>query len=267
MSVLSTGASQTTTASATVTAAHSSTASHAEIRRPARQTSSTPSGSNATAAATQTLPSGSSTCTNTCGSTRHPSPRRGVDQVDRPSPGRGTPDPAMCPCLLQHPTSPTPISSVSGPSSATSGSSRIRAARSPSDAMTYGSRGRFGEDGAMSTAAQHALARVSEVRDDPDARLALMCRLYAGSRGDGTRHLPYRRAAVAFMTWQLRRGLLRPPHDPRSGSPWWRAVNERLLRDGWKRSHCSTATTRPTPPRAGSAPWTRPVDPGGTHGT
>ena len=68
--------------------------------------------------------------------------------------------------------------------------------------MTYASRGRFG-DGAMSTAAQHALARVSEVRDDPDARLALMCRLYAGSRGDGTRHLPYRRAAVAFMTWQL----------------------------------------------------------------
>ena len=45
----------------------------------------------------------------------------------------------------------------------------------------------------MSTAAQHALARVSEVRDDPDARLALMCRLYTGSRGDGTRHLPYRR--------------------------------------------------------------------------
>jgi len=86
----------------------------------------------------------------------------------------------------------------------------------------------------MSTAAELALARVSEVRDDPDARLALMCRLYTGSRGDGTRHLPYRRAAVAFMTWQLRRGLLRPPHDPRSGSPWWRAVNERLLRDGWE---------------------------------
>ena len=86
----------------------------------------------------------------------------------------------------------------------------------------------------MSTAAELALARVSEVRDDPDARLALMCRLYTGSRGDGTRHLPYRRAAVAFMRWQLRRGLLRPPHDPRSGSPWWRAVNERLLRDGWE---------------------------------
>ena len=36
------------------------------------------------------------------------------------------------------------------------------------------------------------------------------------------------------MRWQLRRGLLRPLHGPRSGSPWWRAVNERLLRDGWE---------------------------------
>ncbi|HEU5469164.1 MAG TPA: hypothetical protein VFV67_00815 [Actinophytocola sp.] len=48
------------------------------------------------------------------------------------------------------------------------------------------------------------------------------------------RHLPYRRAAVAFVSWQLRRGLLHPPHGPKSGSPWWRAVNERLLRDGWE---------------------------------
>lgn len=86
----------------------------------------------------------------------------------------------------------------------------------------------------MSTAAEFALAKVSRVRHDPDARLALMCRLYAGPAGDATAQLPYRRAAVAFMSWQLRRGLLRPLHDPRSGSPWWRAVNERLLRDGWE---------------------------------
>ena len=84
----------------------------------------------------------------------------------------------------------------------------------------------------MSTAAEFALAKVSEVRNDPDARLALMRRLYAGPAGDATTHLPYRCAAVAFMRWQLRRGLLRPLHGPRSGSPWWRAVNERLLQDG-----------------------------------
>ena len=71
----------------------------------------------------------------------------------------------------------------------------------------------------MSTAAEFALAKVSQVRDDPDARLALMRRLYGGPAGDATTHLPYRRAAVAFMRWQLRRGLLRPLHGPRSGSP------------------------------------------------
>ena len=86
----------------------------------------------------------------------------------------------------------------------------------------------------MPTAAEFALAAVSRVRDDPDARLALLCRLYAGPSGDAQNHLPCRRAAVAFVGWQLRRGLLRPPHGRRPGSPWWRAVNERLLRDGWE---------------------------------
>ena len=33
------------------------------------------------------------------------------------------------------------------------------------------------------------------------------------------------------MNWQLRRGLLNPLDHERPGSPWWRAVNERLLRD------------------------------------
>jgi hypothetical protein len=33
------------------------------------------------------------------------------------------------------------------------------------------------------------------------------------------------------MGWQLRRGLLNSLDHERPGSPWWRAVNERLLRD------------------------------------
>ena len=37
---------------------------------------------------------------------------------------------------------------------------------------------------------------------------------------------------MSFMRWQLRRGVLEPAHGERPGSPWWRAVNERLLRDG-----------------------------------
>jgi hypothetical protein len=44
-------------------------------------------------------------------------------------------------------------------------------------------------------------------------------------------YLPYRQAASAFMRWQLRRGLLSPIDSPRPGSPWWRAINERLLYD------------------------------------
>jgi len=34
------------------------------------------------------------------------------------------------------------------------------------------------------------------------------------------------------MHWQLQRGVLSPPFSDRPGSPWWRAVNERILRDG-----------------------------------
>ena len=91
-----------------------------------------------------------------------------------------------------------------------------------------------GEAGAVPTAAEFALQEVSRVRDDPDARLTLMARLYAAPDGAAMTHLPYRRAAVAFVGWKLRRGLLRPLHGPQPGSPRWRAVNERLLRDGWE---------------------------------
>lgn len=34
------------------------------------------------------------------------------------------------------------------------------------------------------------------------------------------------------MRWQASRGVLNPLHAPQPGSAWWRAVNERLLRDG-----------------------------------
>src|SRR5207342_1980754 len=46
------------------------------------------------------------------------------------------------------------------------------------------------------------------------------------------RHLPFRRAALSFMRWQAQRGLLNPLEASRPGSVWWRAMNERLLRDG-----------------------------------
>jgi hypothetical protein len=79
---------------------------------------------------------------------------------------------------------------------------------------------------------QGAEQQVTAVRDDPPGRLALMQRCYYGPYGKAPRHLPYRRAATSFMQWQLQRGVLQPPSSHRPGSPCWRAVNERVLRDG-----------------------------------
>ncbi len=81
-----------------------------------------------------------------------------------------------------------------------------------------------------------AEAEVAAARDDPAARLALLVRTYAGPAGavagGARRHLPFRRAALSFMRWQVQRGVLAPLDASTPGSVWWRAVNERLLRDG-----------------------------------
>jgi len=49
------------------------------------------------------------------------------------------------------------------------------------------------------------------------------------------------------MQWQLRRGLLNPDSHPAPGSPWWRVVNETLLRDTCEAS--AIAFGRPGEPR------------------
>ena len=91
----------------------------------------------------------------------------------------------------------------------------------------------------MTTAMSHevgafglAEARVAAVRDDPASRLALMGRLFHGPTGRAPRHVPFRLAALSFMRWQAQRGVLNPVDASPGGSPWWRAMNERLLRDG-----------------------------------
>src|SRR5919202_4900784 len=83
----------------------------------------------------------------------------------------------------------------------------------------------------MAGALEWAEAQVAAARDDPAARLALTERIYHGPTGRAPRHLPFRRAALSFMRWQARRGLLNPLDASPPGSVWWRAVNERLLRD------------------------------------
>ncbi|MFC9514720.1 hypothetical protein ACFTSD_03245 [Nocardiaceae bacterium NPDC056970] len=99
------------------------------------------------------------------------------------------------------------------------------------------------------TAAAWAERQTASVRDDPAGRLALMQRCYYGPYGEAPRHLPFRRAAMSFMQWQLRRGLLQPPSSDRPGSPWWRAVNERILRDGCEAVALSGDLTGPTSSR------------------
>jgi hypothetical protein len=81
------------------------------------------------------------------------------------------------------------------------------------------------------TAADVAADQVASVRDDPPGRMALLRSLYEPLPGAPEQHLPYRRAASAFIGWQLRRGVLNPTGGEAPGSPWWRAVNERLLHD------------------------------------
>lgn len=85
---------------------------------------------------------------------------------------------------------------------------------------------------AQTTAAEWAAAQVERVRNDPLGRLALTSHANHGPFGEAPRHLPFRRAALSFMRWQAQRGVLRPLDENPSGSPWWRAVNDRLLLDG-----------------------------------
>ena len=98
-------------------------------------------------------------------------------------------------------------------------------------------------------AADFAATQVAAVREDPRGRLALAQATYYGPvgrvsggsgggargrrlRGGARRHLPFGRAEMSFMRWELRRGVLNPLSADPPGSAWWRALNERLVRDG-----------------------------------
>jgi hypothetical protein len=80
-------------------------------------------------------------------------------------------------------------------------------------------------------AAAFAAAQIAAVRDDPAGRLALARSIYEESTGRRTQRLRFRRAALAFTHWMAERGVLNPLDGERPGSRWWRAMNERLLRD------------------------------------
>ena len=74
---------------------------------------------------------------------------------------------------------------------------------------------------------------VAAVRDDPARRLELASSFYHDRPGHASIR-SYRRAEMAFMRWQVQRGLLAAPDSACPGSQWWRSVNEGLLRDAWE---------------------------------
>jgi hypothetical protein len=80
-------------------------------------------------------------------------------------------------------------------------------------------------------AAAFAAARIAAVRDHPAGRLALARWMYEEPAGRRAPRLRFQRAALAFMRWMAVRGVLNPVDGERPGSKWWRAMNERLLRD------------------------------------
>ena len=103
---------------------------------------------------------------------------------------------------------------------------------------------------AAQTAGEYADEQVARVADDPRSRLAFLRELYQVPSTVDQGYLPFRRAASAFMEWQLRRGVLNPGPGPSPGSPWWRAVNDSLLRDTCEAS--ALAFGRPGSPRTPS---------------
>jgi hypothetical protein len=104
-----------------------------------------------------------------------------------------------------------------------------------------------------STAADEALALVAAVRDDPARRLALASSFY-DTKEDRAPIRAYRRAELAFMRWQVSRGVLAPLGTEQPGSRWWRSVNEGLLRDAWEADRLLAG--RPGPPsRPAVARW------------
>ncbi|RKE00435.1 hypothetical protein [Catellatospora citrea] len=109
------------------------------------------------------------------------------------------------------------------------------------------------------TAASWAAAQVAAVADSPRQRIALLARTYRGPFGRAPRHLPFRRAAMSFMRWQADRGVLDPLTAWPPGSRWWRAVNDRLLRDGWEAmARAGGMPGQPSSPAVGL--WTAFVD-------
>jgi len=98
------------------------------------------------------------------------------------------------------------------------------------------------------TAAEQARRIFDDARDDPYRRLEIAARFY-DHPPDRAPIRAYRRAELAFMRWQISRGVFAPMTSSRPGSQWWRALNEGLLRDALEAAHLAAGTPgRPSRP-------------------
>jgi hypothetical protein len=78
--------------------------------------------------------------------------------------------------------------------------------------------------------AAQAAARVEAVRDSTAGRYRLAAAFYRCPHA-ASECPRYGVAELSFLRWEIARGVLNRPTAERPGSPWWRAVNDELLRD------------------------------------
>ncbi|MFD3747689.1 hypothetical protein [Nocardia sp. NPDC058633] len=79
--------------------------------------------------------------------------------------------------------------------------------------------------------------RLAAADGEERARLAVAAEFYPAKLAQ------YARAELTFLGWEIDRGVL----HPRTGSPWWRAINDRLLTDKMEASLGASASMSLSP--------------------
>lgn len=88
----------------------------------------------------------------------------------------------------------------------------------------------------------NAEQRVASVRDDPEGRYRLRVDFYKQFGFDRLGGAGYGTSELAFLRWEIDRGVLNPlSHPTCPGSPWWRSVNEAFLLSSEQAADIQTA--------------------------
>ena len=90
---------------------------------------------------------------------------------------------------------------------------------------THGPRAQHERSGRFTAEADAEVAAA----DLPVDRYRLAEQFYVCHPGEGWHS--YGASELAFLRWEVHRGVLNPPEGDHPGSPWWRSVNAGLLRD------------------------------------